>query len=159
VSSIIADPSLVEIAKRQPVSRDALEQIRGVHPGTIRRRGAAIIDAVAAGRRAEPIPREEARIRSEAGDVPLVVLAEALLRTRAMEAELAYELLASRAELEAVVAATRRGAEMPSVRALTGWREELVGADLRSLLSGRSALSVGPDRRLRLRDVNGQPDG
>jgi ribonuclease D len=159
VSSIVADQSLVEIAKRQPASRDALEQIRGVHPSTIRRRGAAIIDAVAAGKRGEPIPREEARVRSEAGDAPLVVLAEALLRTRAMEADLAYELLASRAELEAVVAATRRGHGMPSVRALTGWREELVGADLRSLLAGRAALSVGPDRRLRLSDLNGQHDG
>jgi hypothetical protein len=34
------------------------------------------------------------------------------------------------------------------VRTLTGWREELVGADLRDLLQGRSAVGVGPQRRL-----------
>lgn len=150
VNSVLADPSLVELAKRQPSSTDALGQIRGLHPSTIRRRGAAILDAIAAGRESSPIPREEGRGRSEPGDVPLIVLAEALLRARAMEADLAYELIASRAELETIVSAARRGDSEPEVRALTGWREELVGADLRDLLTGRSALSVGAGRRLRL---------
>ncbi len=153
--SIVGDPSLVELAKRQPRNPGALEQIRGLHPSTIRRRGEAILDAITAGREAEPIPREEARGRSEPGDVPLIVLAEALLRARAMDADLAYELIASRSELELVVGATRRGEPQPSVRALTGWREELVGADLRELLAGRSALAVGPQRRLELSPLDG----
>jgi ribonuclease D len=72
-----------------------------------------------------------------------------------MEADLAYELLASRSELEQIVAAVRRGEPQPQVRALTGWREELVGADLSALLGGGSALSVGPDRRLRLEPLAG----
>jgi hypothetical protein len=42
----------------------------------------------------------------------------------------------------------RRGDPEPGVRTLTGWREELVGADLRDLLQGRSAAGVGPQRRL-----------
>jgi ribonuclease D len=155
VNSVLADPSLVELAKRQPSSIDALGQIRGLHPSTIRRRGPAIMDAIAAGRESEPIPREEGRGRSEAGDVPLIVLAEALLRARAMEADLAYELIASRSELEAIVGAARRGDPAPPVRALTGWREELVGADLRDLLTGRSALSVGAGRKLRLQAIDG----
>jgi ribonuclease D len=83
----------------------------------------------------------------------MIVLAEALLRARAMEAGLAYELIASRNELEQIVAAARRGEAEPDVRTLTGWREELVGADLRDLLEGRSAVSVGPDRRLVLTQV------
>jgi ribonuclease D len=153
INSVLADPSLVELAKRQPASIDALGQIRGLHPSTIRRRGAAIIDAIAAGRDAPPIAREEGRGRSEAGDVPLIVLAEALLRARAMEADLAYELIASRSELEAIVGAARRGEPAPPVRALTGWREALVGADLRDLLTGASALSVGADRKLRLQSL------
>jgi hypothetical protein len=40
------------------------------------------------------------------------------------------------------------------VRTLTGWREELVGSDLRNLLAGRSAIAVGKDRRLTLRPVD-----
>jgi len=48
------------------------------------------------------------------------------------------------------VGAARRGDPEPDVRTLTGWRQELVGDDLRDLLAGRGAISVGPDRRLEL---------
>jgi ribonuclease D len=151
VGSIVADPAMVELAKRRPSAIAGLEQIRGLHPPTIKRRGEAILQVIALGRDAPPIPRDEARARSEAGDAPLIALAEALLRTRALEAGLAYELIASRAELEQIVGAARRGEPEPDVRTLTGWRRELVGDDLSDLLAGRSAVSVGPDRRLELR--------
>jgi ribonuclease D len=150
VGSVLADPALVELAKRQPSNLRALEQIRGLHPSSIKRRGPAILAAIAAGLRAPPIARDEARGRSEPGDAPLIALAEALLRARALEAGLAYELIASRAELELIVGAARRTEPEPAVRTLTGWREELVGADLRDLLAGRSAIAVGADRRLEL---------
>ena len=153
VGSVLGDPALVELAKRHPSNIGALEQIRGIHPSGIRRRGAAMLAAIAAGMKAEPIPRDEPRGRSEPEDAPLIVLAEALLRARSLEAGLAYELIASRNELELIVAATRRGESEPDVRTLEGWRSELVGADLRDLLAGRKAVSVGPDRHLVLGDV------
>ena len=153
VGSVVADPPLVELAKRHPASLDALEQIRGIHGSTIRRRGRAILEAIERGRAAPPITREEPRGRSDASDGPMIVLAEALLRARAMEAGLAYELIASRSELEQIVAAARRGEAEPDVRTLNGWREELVGADLRDVLEGRRAVSVGPERRLLLTEV------
>ncbi len=99
------------------------------------------------------IPRDEQRGRSEPEDAPLIVLAEALLRARSLEAGLAYELIASRNELELIVAAVRRHEAEPDVRTLEGWRSELVGADLRALLAGQKAISVGPDRRLVLSDA------
>jgi ribonuclease D len=148
VGSVLADPALVEVAKRHPSNLGALEQIRGIHPSGIRRRGQAILDAITAGLQAPPIPRDEPRGRSDPDDAPLIVLAEALLRARALEAGLAYELIASRGELELIVAAARRGEAEPEVRTLEGWRSELVGADLRDLLAGRKSVSVGPDRRL-----------
>ena len=109
----MADPALVEAAKRQPASVRALEQIRGIHPSGIRRRGDAILEAIAAGRGADPIPREPARERFDPADAPLIALAEALLRARALEAGLAYELIASRAELELIIGAARRGEPPP----------------------------------------------
>jgi ribonuclease D len=154
VSSVLGDPPLVELAKRRPSSVEALEQIRGIHGSTIRRRGEQILASIASGLEAPPIPREEVRPRSEPGDAPLISLAEALLRTRALDAGLAYELIASRAELEAIVGAARRGDAEPGVRTLSGWRQELVGSDLRDLLGGRSSIAVGDDRRLVLRPVN-----
>lgn len=151
VGSILADPALVELAKRHPSTVAGLDQIRGLHPPTIKRRGEAILEAIARGREAEPISRDEVRGRSESGDAPLIALAEALLRARSLDAGLAYELIASRAELEQIVAAARRHEPEPEVRTLTGWRRELVGDDLADLLAGNGTIAVGRDRRLELR--------
>ena len=158
VASVLADPTLVEIAKRQPADPERLAQIRGMHRSVVRRRGPAILEAVERGVADPPIPRERGREHAEARDLPLIVLAEALLRARALEAGLAYELIASRAELELIVGAARRREPEPQVRTLTGWREQLVGRDLRDLLAGRSTLGVGDDGRLTLGEV-GAGDG
>ncbi len=150
VGSVLADPTLVELAKRQPKTLEALEHIRGIHPSQIKRRGREILEAIVEGRESDPIPREASHVRSEPGDAPLISLAEALLRARALTAGLAYELIASRAELEQIVSAARRGEPEPDVRTLTGWRRELVGDDLRDLLAGRRSLAVGDELALKL---------
>ena len=78
-----------------PLDVAALEQIRGIHPpdqAPRRRRFSTRSPWASSG----PIPGTRPR-RSEPGDAPLIVLAEALLRGRALEAGLAYELIASRA--------------------------------------------------------------
>jgi ribonuclease D len=84
----------------------------------------------------------------DAEDAPLIALGEALVRTRAMEAELAYELVAARADLQRIVTSVREGAPEPDVRTLQGWRRELVGAELLEMLEGRRTLRVGPGRRI-----------
>jgi ribonuclease D len=150
VGSVLSDPALAEAAKRHPSSVEGLSNIRGMHRSVLRRRGEAILAAIEQGLHDPPIPREPAQPRSDPSDAPMIALAEALLRARALDAGLAYELIASRAELEAIIGAARRGEREPPVRTLTGWREELVGADLRDLLAGRAAIAVGPDRLLRL---------
>jgi ribonuclease D len=151
VQRILADAALVEIAKRKPTSRAKLEQIRGVNPGSLRRRGGDLLDAVRRGaelpqRDLEPNERPPGRAP---GAAPLVALAEALVRARAREAGLAYELLAARADLQAIVAARRTSAAEADVRTLRGWRRELVGRELLELLDGRVSLSVR-ERRLRI---------
>jgi ribonuclease D len=157
VGSVLADAPLVEMAKRQPDSTHALEQIRGVHASVIRRRGQDVLAAIARGQEAPPIPREQSHWRADPGDAPLISLAESLLRARALQAGLAYELIASRAELEQIVDAARRGDEPPRVRTLEGWRAELVGTDLEDLLHGHRALALGPEGRLVLRPVQPPP--
>jgi ribonuclease D len=71
-----------------------------------------------------------------------VALAEALLRARAREAGLAYELLAARADLQAIVTAGRSEDSEADVRTLRGWRRELVGEELLRLLDGMVSLRV-----------------
>lgn len=157
VGTILPDPALVEIAKRKPSSPADLEQIRGLHGGHLKRRGGELVEAVERGRAAEPIPREARGPGSEPGDAPLVALVEAVIRARTIEAGLAYELVASRAELERVVSAVRRGDPEPEVRALGGWRYELVGAELAELLAGRRAVAIERGR-LAVREAVSEPD-
>jgi ribonuclease D len=151
VSSILHDAALVEIAKRRPQSVDRLRQIRGLNDATLHRRGKSIVDAVARGREREPIPVEGIRpTQPDAEDAPLIALGEALVRTRAMESELAYELIAARADLQKIVTSVREGAAPPEVRTLQGWRREVVGDELLELLAGRRTLRVGPGKRLEI---------
>ena len=150
VGQVLQDPPLLELAKRHPKDLDALRQIRGVHPSFIKRRGGDLLQAIGAGLADPPIPREARRGHTDASDSPLIALAEALLRARGMEAGLAYELIASRSDLEQIIAAARQSAPEPEVRTLSGWRRELVGSDLESLLEGRVAVAVGRRRRLEL---------
>ena len=149
VGAILRDPTVVELAKRQPVGRRELSQIRGITPDVVRRRGEDVVQAIERGKHAEPIRLEEGdRSPTEAVDGPTIALAESLVRVRAQEAGLAYELIAARADLAPVVVAARRGGEEPTVRTLQGWRRELVGAELLELLAGRRRLGVGPGGRV-----------
>jgi ribonuclease D len=149
VGAVLRDPSVVELAKRRPATRRELGQIRGVNPDVVRRRGDDVLAAVARGLAAPPLPPDEAeRPGIEAVDGPAIALAESLVRVRAQEAGLAYELIAARADLVPVVVAARRGQPEPAVRTLQGWRRELVGAELLELLAGRRALRVGAGGRV-----------
>jgi len=144
VQGVLADAALIEIAKRKPRSTAELEQIRGSGAASLRRRGEDLVAVVDGARELAPeqAPRETRAPMPRAEDAPLIALGEALLRARAREAGLAYELLAARADLQAIVGAWRGGGEEADVRTLRGWRRELVGAELLALLDGRVALSV-----------------
>jgi ribonuclease D len=148
VSSVLQDATLVEVAKRRPQTAERLSQIRGLHESTLRRRGREILEAVARGRERDGIPVEGERpTQPDAADAPLIALSEALVRARASSAGLAYELLATRADLQRIVTAVRSdddSAGDADVRTLQGWRREVVGAELLDLLAGRRSLRVGP---------------
>jgi ribonuclease D len=151
VQRVLADAALVEIAKRKPTSLAKLEQIRGVNQGSLRRRGSDLLETVRRGAELppnEPTPNER-QPAPDPDDAPLVALAEALVRARAREAGLAYELLATRSDLQAIVAAQRTDDAQADVRTLRGWRRELVGNELLELLDGRVSLSVR-ERQLRI---------
>jgi ribonuclease D len=149
VGAIVRDPTIVELAKRQPTARKELAQIRGLNPDVVRRRGDDILAVIERGRETEPLQLDEGeRLPTEPQDGPVIALAEALVRTRAQQAGLAYELIAARADLTPIVVAARRRDPEPDVRTLRGWRRSLVGAELLELLAGRRALSVGTGGRI-----------
>ena len=154
IPSVLSDATLIEVAKRRPSQMTQLEQIRGLNEQTLRRRGRAILEAVVRGRSRPPIPVVGDRpSQPDALDAPVIALAEALVRTRALEGELAYELIAARADLQRIVLAMRDGNPPPDVRTLQGWRRQVVGDELLELLDGRRALTVGPDRHVAVAEL------
>jgi ribonuclease D len=141
---VLNDAALVELAKRAPRTAEQLDQVRGVNPGSLRRRGVDLLETIARGARLPPIPVVVERHEQSAPvDGPQIALAEAFVRARALEAGLAYELIAARADLAAIVACLRVGHREPDVRTLTGWRRELVGEELLALLRGERSIAIG----------------
>jgi ribonuclease D len=148
--SVLPDQALVELARRTPRDKQGLEQIRGLPPQTLHRRGDALIAALARGRDREAPPPPPEPPPRDAADAPLVSLAQALVRHRSMESGVAVELIATQSELAALISSLRRDDETDNIRVAHGWRRELVGAELKELVEGRRALSVDPDGGLRV---------
>ena len=142
---VAPDQVVFELARRAPTDRAALENIRGLPQQTLHRRGAELLDEIAAGRSEEPPPPPPHAPKRDSREAPLVSLAQALVRQRSLDSGIATELIATQSELAALVAALRRdGGQSNGVRALRGWRRELIGDELQELIEGRSAVSVKP---------------
>jgi ribonuclease D len=148
---VLPDHALTEVARRAPRDRRGIEQIRGLPPQTLHRRGNELLDAIERGRARTPPPPPAAPPARDPADAPLVSLAQALVRHRSTESGVAVELIATQSELSALISALRRGEGGDRLRASHGWRRELVGDELRELLAGRLSLSVGPDGGLVVR--------
>jgi len=146
---VVPDHALVELARRRPGDRGALEQIRGLPQQTLHRRGAELVEQIRRSSGEPPPPRPPAPPRRDPAEAPLVSLAQAVARHRSAACGIAPELIATQSELAALVAAVRRDEDAaPEVRALHGWRRELVGEELSELIAGRRCVAVGPTGEL-----------
>lgn len=139
---VIKDQTLIEIARRRPSSTVALKAIRGFPAKEADRSGRRILELMDAGA-AAPVPEAAAgpgrtaqmRARMLAG------LADAVVRSRCEAAGVATELVATRGELESLLAAVFSGRDGDSDhRLLRGWRRELAGAAVVDLARGRIAV-------------------
>ena len=142
-SWLIKDATLIEIARRRPRTPRDAESIRGLQL----RKGAQLDGLLAAVAAAGPPPSGASE-----GDLPgevrrrvrvVLPLASAVLQARCAEAGVASELVATRAELEALIAGQAMGAD-GGHPLLSGWRRELAGESLLALLRGEIALRVLP---------------
>ena len=147
-ASVLPDQVLVELAKRTPKDRAALDNIRGLPQQTQHRRGAELVEQIALGREEEPPPPPASPPKRDSAEAPLVSLAQAVVRQRSRETGVATELIATQSELTALVGAVRRERDGDGVRALAGWRRELVGQELVDLIEGRRQVSVTGDGAL-----------
>ncbi len=139
---LVKDPTLVEIARGSPVDAAALAAIRGAATGLKPRDVEQILAAVAAGREAPPIvadapapPAVQRRADAAAG------LAGTLLKVRCVDAGIAPELVATRADLDGFMEAVVLG-DVDGHPLASGWRRDLVGNEMIALVGGRVALSL-----------------
>ncbi len=143
---IVADETLVEIARRSPKKPEDMKPLRTLHPRELARSGEGLVEAVRLGLlcpdddcpRLEPVRAEDDRFSIT------VDLLEVVLRARALEHEIAPSYLGTRADLAALidgVRGTRPGRDTAPLL-LAGWRKDLVGDELVAFLEGRATLRI-----------------
>jgi ribonuclease D len=142
-SWLIKDATLIEVARRRPGTAREADSIRGLQI----RKGAQLDGLLAAVAAAAPMPpgMAEGELPSEVRRRVRVVLplASAVLQARCGEARVASELVATRSELESLIAGQAMDAD-GAHPLLQGWRRELAGESLLRLLHGEVTLRVLP---------------
>ena len=148
---IVADETLVEIARRTPKKPEDLKPLRTLHPRELARSGPALVVAVQKGLSApeETWPRLDA-IKPEDERFSITVdLLEVVLRARALENEIAPSYLGTRADIAQLIEVTvgegkgvRSRKPKAETQLLTGWRRGLVGDELVAFLEGRASLKI-----------------
>jgi ribonuclease D len=148
VRQVLPDLAILGISQRQPTTVEELAQARGVDERHRRGRiGREIVAAVAVGKEAEPPPVPDAVDELDRSKRPAVTLVSAWVSQVARDARIDTALLATRADLVAII----RGD--PAARLAHGWRAELVGDGLARLMEGRAGLTFDGKGSLRLIDV------
>jgi ribonuclease D len=146
---VLPDLALAGIIARAPRTREDLTAVRGLDGRHVRDGSAnAILHAVELGLALTPaelrMPESDATDRSLA---PAVTVIMAWLSQRASELDLEPSLLATRADLNALLSAG-------TGRLATGWRLATVGEPIRRLLSGEAAIALDRGgRRIALTDT------
>jgi ribonuclease D len=145
---IVADETLVEIARRAPRKPEDMRPLRTLHPRELQRSGVGIVAAVKKGLEApestwprlDPVKPEDERFSIS------VDLLEVVLRARALENEIAPSYLGTRSDIAQLIEFSLNGARRskgtPEPLLLTGWRRELVGDELVAFLEGRASLKI-----------------
>lgn len=152
VRFVLSDIAVVGVSQAAPTDLESLARIRGVDKGLAKGSlGPAILEAVAEGLASDWRPPRPPRRADDAKDLrPAVALVAAWVNQLARDRALDPALLATRADVEALV----RGDD--DARLATGWRAELAGGPIRRLVSGDAALAF-EDGAVVLEERSGRP--
>jgi ribonuclease D len=146
VRFVLPDLAIVAIAQRAPRSLDELRSLRGVDARQLGHGvGEQILDVVAHAKdepRPEPLATTTTELPRELR--PAVTLVSAWVGQLAHELEIDPALLATRADVEALL----RGDE--DARLASGWRSALVGEPVRRLVAGEIALAFSSGHGIEL---------
>jgi len=148
VRQVLPDLAVLGVAQRQPTNLDELGQARGIDERHRRgRTGRELLETVAKARVADPPAVPNGVDELDRSMRPAVTLVSAWVSQVARDARIDTALLATRADLVAVLR------DDPDAKLAHGWRAELLGDGITRLLDGRSALTFDGKGALRLVDV------
>jgi len=142
---VMRDEVLLQLARHPPRHIQELRAVRGLHGSEADRNGEALLDTIRAALALPPsswpeVPKERKPEPESAG---LVELLQAVLKARATEAEISPALLATTADLQALVDAKTNRASL-DLPILKGWRRLLLGDLLIDVLEGTRAVMIAP---------------
>ena len=152
VRFVLPDMALVGIAQRAPTTLEDLRRVRGVDGRHIHRPvGDEVLAAVRAGSDGRP-----PTARPDTGEIdrqlrPAVTLVSAWVSQLARDCEIETSLLATRADIEALLSGS------DGARLRLGWRAEMVGEPIRALVAGEAALAFDGKGGLLLERRSRQP--
>lgn len=137
VRFVMSDMAIVAVSQAAPKSIEQLAKVRGVDKGVARGSlGEKILAAVGEGAEINWRPPRPERRREDNRDLrPAVALVAAWVNQLAHDQQLDPALLATRADVEALV----RGDD--DARLATGWRAQIAGEPITRLISGDAALA------------------
>lgn len=137
VRFVMSDIAIVAVSQAAPRSVEQLAKVRGVDKGAARGvLGEKILAAIAEGAEANWRPPRPEKRRDDNRDLrPAVALVAAWVNQIARDKQMDPTLLATRADVEALV----RGDD--DARLATGWRAEMAGGPITRLISGDAALA------------------
>ncbi|MDX8396410.1 MAG: ribonuclease D [Mariprofundaceae bacterium] len=154
---ILADDPLIELAKKINLDLKAMDRMRGISTGLIKRHGAALISACERGQACheDQWPRSKPRSLHTQGTDLRQELLDSLVRMKSETEEIASNILASKSDLAALASwGQQRKGEPPEVPCLHGWRKELVGNDLLRMLNGEISLRINTKSGLPIIEEN-----
>lgn len=144
---IMSDEQIVEACRREAQTIDDLFMVRGISDKVSTRVAREMVEALrlGLGKPSTEWPILDYPGKNEANVDVAVDMMSALVKQRARENNIAYHTLANNSDLAEVA----RGHK--DVDVLKGWRREIVGNDLLSLLEGKIKLGLNKGRLLIIR--------
>jgi len=143
--SVMRDETLIELSRRAPKTVDAVMNLRSIPNGFGEHRAAELVERIEEALAIPPAERPVMDTNSVELDdhgKALNELLSAVLRIRAIEADIAPALIATADTLRRLAASSRVD---DVARVFAGWRDALIGNDFRAALAGELSVAWDPE--------------
>lgn len=136
---VMTDEQIIEICKRDPRNIDSLFAVRGVHNTLSTNQAREVLAALKRGRECKP--EDLPRLDTPSANLPhvdeVLQLMNAILYLRARENSISPQVIASNNDLVNLARGMKKNSPL-----MSGWRYQVVGAELKELLDGKISLTV-----------------